>query len=89
MLATMAQDVSLLANAQWVGDMILDTIPTDGVGVCLNGTIALTGLAPNHAEFDQIVSLLNEKSQGQVFCLRQHPDTGFPTRRFTRTAPPA
>ncbi|MBA2587866.1 MAG: hybrid sensor histidine kinase/response regulator, partial [Alphaproteobacteria bacterium] len=68
MMATMAQDVSLLTNAQWLGDTIFDTIPADGVGVCLNGTIALTGLAPNHAEFGKIVALLNEKSQGQVFA---------------------
>ena len=68
MMATMAQDVSLLTNAQWLGDRIFDTIPADGVGVCLNGTIALTGLAPTHAEFDQIVTLLNGKAQGQVFA---------------------
>ena len=67
MMATMAQDVSLLSNAQWLGDMVLDTIPADGVGVCLDGTVALTGLAPNHAEFDRIVALLNNKAQGQVF----------------------
>ena len=57
MMATMAQDVSLLSNAQWLGDMILDTIPADGVGVCLNGTVALTGLAPGHAECERIVAL--------------------------------
>ena len=68
MMATMAQDVSLLTNAQWLGDTLFDTIPADGVGVCLDGAIALTGLAPNHDEFGRIVTLLNDKAQGQVFA---------------------
>ena len=50
LMATVAQDGQLLANAQWLGDMIFDTIPADGVGVCLDGITALTGLAPDRAQ---------------------------------------
>ncbi|MFO1248685.1 MAG: HWE histidine kinase domain-containing protein [Alphaproteobacteria bacterium] len=67
MMATMAQDVALLDNPQWLGEMVMDTIPSDGVGVCLDGAVALSGLAPGREAFGQIVALLNQKALGQVF----------------------
>lgn len=69
MMATVAQDGDLLSNAPWIGDMIVDTIPADGVGVYLNGAISLSGLAPNHAEFEAIVAMLNRIADNEVFAL--------------------
>ncbi len=68
LMATVAQDGELLKNAPWIGEMIFDTIPAEGVGVCLDGTISLSGLAPDQAQFGEIVKALNRVSAGQVFA---------------------
>ncbi len=68
MMATVAQDASLLANPAWIGDMIFDTIPADGAGVWLDGAVSLSGLAPDREQFGRVVTALNETSQGGVFA---------------------
>jgi light-regulated signal transduction histidine kinase (bacteriophytochrome)/CheY-like chemotaxis protein len=67
-MATVAQDNSLLENAQWIGDMVFETIPADGVGVCLDGAMSLTGLTPDQEQFGAIVRFLTEKATTQVFA---------------------
>ena len=67
MMATIAQDNRLLENPSWIGDMVFDTIPADGVGVWLDGAVARSGLAPDHDQFAQIVQHLNETGGSQVF----------------------
>jgi light-regulated signal transduction histidine kinase (bacteriophytochrome)/CheY-like chemotaxis protein len=68
MMATVARDSRLLTDAPWLGEMIFDTIPADGVGVCLNGTISLSGLTPDETQFGEIVRMLNRSSGGEVFA---------------------
>lgn len=68
MMATVAQDGDLLNNAQWIGDMVFDTIPADGVGVYLDGAVSLAGLTPDRAQFAGIVRMLNKEAGGQVFA---------------------
>jgi light-regulated signal transduction histidine kinase (bacteriophytochrome) len=88
LMATVAQDAQLLANTQWLGDMIFDIIPADGVGVCLDGTMALTGFAPERAQFSEIVALLKDKR-----VTPSSPPTASPPccrrRLLTPTALPA
>jgi light-regulated signal transduction histidine kinase (bacteriophytochrome)/CheY-like chemotaxis protein len=67
LMATVAQDSRLLSNAQWLGDMIFDTIPADGVGVFLDGVTALTGFAPDRNQFGEIIAALNDKAGTAVF----------------------
>ena len=67
LMATMAQDKKLLENPAWIGDMVFDTIPAEGVGVWLNGAVSLAGLTPDHESFGAIVQKLNEVSGGDVF----------------------
>jgi len=68
MMATVAQDGDLLNNAQWIGDMVFDTIPADGVGVYLDGAVSLAGLTPDRDQFTGIVRMLNQQAGGQVFA---------------------
>lgn len=68
LMATVAQDGELLKNAPWIGEMIFDTIPAEGVGVCLDGVISLSGLAPDETQFGEIVKALNGVSAGQIFA---------------------
>jgi light-regulated signal transduction histidine kinase (bacteriophytochrome) len=68
LMATVAQDSELLTNAPWLGEIISDAIPVDGVGVYLDGAISLSGLAPNREQFLDIVTMLNQASANQVFA---------------------
>jgi light-regulated signal transduction histidine kinase (bacteriophytochrome) len=68
MMATIAQDGDLLRNAGWLGEVIFDTIPSDGVAVYLNNAIAFSGLTPNAEQFRQIVKLLNRAASSEIFA---------------------
>jgi light-regulated signal transduction histidine kinase (bacteriophytochrome) len=68
LMAAVAQDGDLLTNAPWMGDIILDTIPADGVGVFLDGAVSLAGLTPERAEFADLIRLLNQAASSNVFA---------------------
>lgn len=68
LMATVAEHGDLLANADWLGEIVADTIPSDGVGVYLNGTAALSGLTPNTAQFTTLLQQLNQLAASQVFA---------------------
>lgn len=67
LLAAVAQDHDLLTNARWMGDIIFDTIPADGVGVYIDGQMTLSGLTPDEPAFAAIVAMLNRAAAGQVY----------------------
>ena len=67
LLAAVAQDHDLLTNARWMGDIIFDTIPADGVGVYIDGQMTLSGLTPDEPAFAAIVAMLNRAAAGEVY----------------------
>jgi light-regulated signal transduction histidine kinase (bacteriophytochrome) len=67
LLSAVAQDHELLSNARWLGDIMFDTIPADGVGVYIDGHISLSGLTPDETAFAAIVSMLNRTAASQIF----------------------
>jgi light-regulated signal transduction histidine kinase (bacteriophytochrome) len=67
LLSAVAQDHDLLTNARWLGDIIFDTIPADGVGVYIDGQMTFSGLAPDAPAFVAIVSMLNRVAASQVY----------------------
>ncbi|CCW18515.1 Phytochrome, two-component sensor histidine kinase [Sphingobium indicum BiD32] len=67
LMSAVAQDHDLLSNARWLGDIIFDTIPADGVGVYIDGQISFSGLTPDEAAFAGIVSMLNRVAASQVY----------------------
>jgi light-regulated signal transduction histidine kinase (bacteriophytochrome)/CheY-like chemotaxis protein len=71
LMATVAQDSELLNNAQWLGEIIFDTIQADGVVVYIDGALSLSGLTPDRKQFDDIVSMLNRTAASQVFTTDQ------------------
>src|SRR6185312_3238457 len=68
LMATVAQDASLLTNPGWIGEMVFDIIPAEGVGVYLDGAVALSGLVPASEQFGQIISFLQEKAGNEIFA---------------------
>ena len=67
LMATVAQNSELLTNAQWLGEVIFDTIQADGFGVYIDGALSLSGLTPNREQFGVIVAALNRTAASQVF----------------------
>lgn len=67
LLTSVAQDNALLHNASWLGDIIFDTIPADGVGVYIDGQMTLSGLTPDETDFAAIINMMNRAAAGQVF----------------------
>ncbi len=67
LMAATAQDNERLTDAQWLGEVIFDSIPADGVGVYLNGVVSLSGLTPNRAQFMTLMGALNRLAASQVF----------------------
>ena len=67
LMAAVAQDHDLLANARWLGDIIFDTIPADGVGVYIDGQMSFSGLTPDQSAFSTIVTTLNRLAASQVY----------------------
>ena len=68
LMSAVAQDHDLLSNARWLGDVIFDTVPADGVGVYIDGEMTLAGLTPDRSAFTAIVSMLNRAAASQVFA---------------------
>jgi light-regulated signal transduction histidine kinase (bacteriophytochrome) len=68
LLASVAGDASLLDDPAWLGEMLDGAISADGVGVYINGRVALSGLAPNEQAFRAIVAALNGTAAGRVFA---------------------
>ena len=68
LMASTAQDNALLSNADWLGEIILDTIPADGVGVFVNGAVSLSGLTPTKPDFMALITFLQRQASSQVFA---------------------
>jgi light-regulated signal transduction histidine kinase (bacteriophytochrome) len=66
-MATVAQNSDLLADGQWIGEVILDTIPADGVAVHIDGKTSLSGLTPTSEQFPSVLAVLNQASSNQIF----------------------
>lgn len=67
LLAAVAQDHDLLSDARWLGDIIFDTIPADGVAVYVDGAMRFAGLTPDAPALAAIVTMLNQAAAGQVY----------------------
>ena len=67
LLSAVAQDHDLLSNARWLGDIIFDTIPADGVGVYIDGQMTFSGLTPDEPAFAAIVTMLNRVAASQIY----------------------
>ncbi|WP_156678955.1 HWE histidine kinase domain-containing protein [Sphingomonas profundi] len=68
LMAAVAQDAGVLTDAVWLGEMIADTIPSDGVGVFLDGRLSLSGLTPDRQQFEALVTALNQVAGSAVFA---------------------
>ncbi len=67
LLTAVAGDASLLDDPVWLGETLSRVIQADGIGVWIDGRIALSGMTPNEAQFRALVRTLNTAAAGKVF----------------------
>ena len=79
LMAAAAQDSERLTDAQWMGDLVLDAIPADGVGVFVDDNVSFTGLTPDADQFRTLLGALNQREASTIFT----------TNRLTELLPEA
>ena len=67
LLGAVASDDTLLNDPDWLGEILTNAIPADGVGVWINGSHAFSGQTPGAADFRRIVARLTEVSPDRVY----------------------
>lgn len=68
LLVQLAGDASLRDDPAWLAETLGDAIPADGIGVVINGHIAIAGLAPDEDGFLRLTRELNRTTAGKVFA---------------------
>ena len=68
LLVQLAGDASLRDDPAWLAETLGDAIPADGIGVVINGHIAIAGLAPDEDDFLRLTHELNRTTAGKVFA---------------------
>ncbi|MHA6722751.1 HWE histidine kinase domain-containing protein [Sphingomonas sp. RS2018] len=68
LLGAVASDDTLLNDPDWLGDILTEAIPADGVGVWIAGNYAFSGVTPPTEAFRKIVRALNATAAGKVYA---------------------
>ena len=68
LLVQLAGDSSLRDDPAWLAETLEEAIPADGIGVVINGHVALAGAAPNEDAFLRLVRELNRTAAGKVYA---------------------
>jgi light-regulated signal transduction histidine kinase (bacteriophytochrome)/CheY-like chemotaxis protein len=66
LLGAVASDERLLNDPGWLGSILTQAIPADGVAVWIDGTAAFWGQTPKPQDFRRIVSALGKLTDGKV-----------------------
>ncbi|MDT8759474.1 GAF domain-containing protein [Sphingomonas psychrotolerans] len=75
LLAAVAGDASLLDNPDWLGAMLRETVPCDGIAIWVDGKCAHSGLTPPPEAFPAIVRRLNAMAAGRIFATDRLAET--------------
>ncbi len=68
LLGAVASDETLLKDPDWLGEILTNAIPADGVGVWINGNHARSGVTPPTEDFERIADALNRIADGRVYA---------------------
>ncbi|EJC80933.1 bacteriophytochrome (light-regulated signal transduction histidine kinase) [Rhizobium leguminosarum bv. trifolii WSM2297] len=69
LLTSVADNASLLDDPAWLIEALADAIPADGIGVWINGRLALAGIGPNERSFATLVRHLNRNAAGSIYAV--------------------
>lgn len=69
LLGSLSSDTSLFEDAELLADTIGGAIKSDGVAICIEGRIAVTGLAPPPGEIQKLVRRLNARGSVELLAV--------------------
>lgn len=75
LLAAVASNAALLDNPEWLGAMLRNTVPCDGIATWIDGKCAHTGMTPPPDAFPAIVRRLNAMAAGRIFATDRLAET--------------
>lgn len=75
LLAAVAGDASLLDNPDWLGAMLRETVPCDGIAIWIDGKCSHSGLTPPPEAFPPLVRRLNAMAAGRIFATDRLAET--------------
>ena len=75
LLAAVARDAGLLDDPEWLGRMLRETVPCDGIGIWIDGKVAFSGMTPPPDAFPVLVRRLNAMAAGRIFATDRLADT--------------
>lgn len=75
LLTSVADNASLLNDPAWLIEALADAIPADGIGVWINGRLALAGIGPDERSFAALVRHLNRNAAGRIYAVDRLAET--------------
>jgi len=75
LLAAVAGDATLLDNPDWLGAMLRETVPCDGIAIWIDGKCAHSGLTPPPEAFAALVRRLSAMAAGRIFATDRLAET--------------
>ncbi|WP_106796588.1 HWE histidine kinase domain-containing protein [Rhizobium sp. H4] len=75
LLTSVADNASLLDDPAWLIEALADAIPADGIGVWINGRLALAGIGPDEKNFAALVRHLNRNAAGRIYAVDRLSET--------------
>ncbi|MBY5550669.1 GAF domain-containing protein [Rhizobium leguminosarum] len=75
LLTSVADNASLLDDPAWLIEALADAIPADGIGVWINGRLALAGIGPDERSFAALVRHLNRSAAGRIYAVDRLSET--------------
>ncbi|OWV86104.1 two-component system sensor histidine kinase/response regulator [Rhizobium sp. N122] len=75
LLTSVADNASLLDDPAWLIEALADAIPADGIGVWINGRLALAGIGPDERSFAALVRHLNRNAAGRIYAVDRLTET--------------
>ncbi|MBY4630059.1 HWE histidine kinase domain-containing protein [Rhizobium croatiense] len=75
LLTAVADNASLLDDPAWLVEALAEAIPADGIGVWINGRLALAGIGPDEKGFAALVHHLNRTAAGRIYAVDRLGDT--------------
>jgi light-regulated signal transduction histidine kinase (bacteriophytochrome)/CheY-like chemotaxis protein len=75
LLAAVAGDSTLLDNPEWLGTMMRETVPCDGIAIWIDGKVAFSGITPPAEAYPAITRRLNAMAAGKVYSTDRLADT--------------
>lgn len=87
LVAAVVEKGSVAESIVALADRVAQLVPSDGIGICVDGHVTLKGVTPTHQEFALLRQFLDHVVAGEVYATEELGQVHAPARDFAqRTA---